>query len=263
MTEAVATTTSRKAPRPGGRLLSDGRSLYWWAEVLGILAFYLIYSAVRNANQGSATEAFAHARSIIHLERWIGLYHEETLQDWALGFRPIVIACNYFYGSMHFVVSIGAAVFLYRRFPNDYPRLRNTLALATALALVGFVGFALMPPRLLPESFGFTDTLAKYPTFWSFNSGAMSKVSNQYAAMPSVHIAWATWCTLVFAPRVRSRGAKALAILYPFLTLVVIVLTANHYLLDAVGGVAILAFGYVGAHLITRAGRGSSVPLIL
>ena len=74
------------------------------------------------------------------------------------------------------------------------------------LALIGFKLFPLMPPRLLLDaSYGFVDTLARYPTFWSFNSGAVSKISNQYAAMPSVHVAWATWCALVFAPRVKHR----------------------------------------------------------
>jgi len=240
---------------PGTRTLSDGRRIYWWAEILAVVAFYFIYSVIRNSNQGGESEAFAHARQVIHLQRWTGLYHEETFQDWALHFRPLIVACNYFYGSFHFVVTLGAAVFLFLRFPDDYPRFRNALALTTVIALIGFITFPLMPPRLLPESYGFVDTLAKYPTFWSFNSGAMSKLSNQYAAMPSVHVAWALWCTLAFVPRVRTRSVKALAIAYPILTVVVIVLTANHYLLDALGGLAILAIGYAGARVLTRAGR--------
>lgn len=259
MTEAE--TSPRLSELPGARQLRDGRRVYWWAEILAVLIFYLVYSAVRNANQGGESEAFAHARQIMDLQRWIGFNHEETLQDWALHFRPIVIACNYFYGSFHFLVTIAAAVFLYRRFPDDYPLFRNTLALATSVALIGFVTYPLMPPRLLPESYGFIDTLAKYPTFWSFNSGAMSKLSNQYAAMPSVHVAWATWCALVFVPRVRTRRAKAFAAAYPIVTVVVIVLTANHYLIDAVGGLAILTVGYFGARAITRAGRGPARSL--
>lgn len=255
MTEADTVAPADRIRLRGARTLRDGRRIYWWAEILAVIVFYLVYSAVRNSNQGDTAEAFAHARQIIHLQRWTGLYHEETLQDWALHFRPIVIACNYFYGSFHFVVTIGAAVFLYRRFPDDYPRFRNTLALATTVALIGFVTFPLMPPRLLPESYGFVDTLAKYPTFWSFNSGAMSRLSNQYAAMPSVHVAWATWCALVFVPRVRTLRSKVLAISYPIVTVVVIILTANHYLLDAAGGLVILAIGYAGARILTRAGN--------
>jgi membrane-associated phospholipid phosphatase len=116
-----------------------------------------------------------------------------------------------------------------------------------------------MPPRLLPESYGFVDTLAKYPTLWSFSSGQVAKLSNQYAAMPSVHCAWALFCACALVPRVRHTWAKVLAALYPVLTVVAIVLTGNHYWLDAVGGFAILGVGYVGARLLTRAGRGTVV----
>ena len=97
--------------------------------------------------------------------------------------------------------------------------------------------------------YGFVDTLDKYPTFWSFNSGAMKKISNQYAAMPSVHCCWALWCACALVPRLKHWWAKWLAALYPVLTVAVIVMTANHYFLDAVGGFIIFGIGYVGARL--------------
>jgi hypothetical protein len=246
--------TKRRALR-GGRRLRTGHTLYWWVEILAIGAFYFVYSQIRNANEGGTVEAFDNARRVIRWERALGMYHEETLQDWALHFKPIVVAANYFYGSLHFVVTIGAAVLLYRWFTDDYPRFRNTLAITTALALIGFITFPLMPPRLLPGTYSFEDTLAQYPTFWSFNSGAVSKISNQYAAMPSVHVAWATWCAIVLAPRLRRSWGRTLAVLYPLFTVVVIVLTGNHYVLDAVGGLIVLAVGWVIAHRVTRAGR--------
>ena len=117
-----------------------------------------------------------------------------------------------------------------------------------------------MPPRLLPESYGFVDTLAKYPTFWSFNSGAVSKISNQFAAMPSVHCAWALWCACVMVPRARRRWVKIAFVLYPVGTVTAIVLTGNHYILDAVGGFAVLGIGYAFARTVTRAGQGPPVP---
>ena len=101
-------------------------------------------------------------------------------------------------------------IYLYRKWTDDYPRWRNTLGIATGLALIGFAFFPLMPPRLLDRhrtypfvrhNYGFVDTLAKDPTFWSFNSGAVSKISNQFAAMPSVHCAWALWCACALVPR--------------------------------------------------------------
>jgi hypothetical protein len=262
-------TRGRRATLPGARRLRDGHVLYWWVEVLAILAFYFVYSAVRNTNEGGMLHAFNNARHVISLEHHLGIFHEETIQRWALHFKPLIITANYFYGSLHFVVTIAVGIWLYRVWSNDYPRFRNTLAITTALALIGFVTFPLMPPRLLHGeipgygfiNYGFVDTLAKYPTLWSFNSGAANKISNQYAAMPSVHIAWSTWCTLALLPRVKSTLSKVLAALYPVLTLAVIVVTANHYVIDAAGGWLILGAGWFLADKVTRAGRGPAVEV--
>ena len=86
---------------------------------------------------------------LIHWQQLLGINHEQLLQSWALHFKPIIIVCNYFYGSLHFVVTGGVMVFLYRKCSDDYPTWRNTLAIATAIALIGFTLFPLMPPRLL------------------------------------------------------------------------------------------------------------------
>jgi hypothetical protein len=255
--------TDERSPLPRrfrkGRVLRDGHVLYWWKELLFAGAFYLVYSVIRNSSDAHPSEAFRHAKSLIHWERVLLLYHEQSIQQWALHFKPFIITANYFYGSLHFVVTIGTIIFLYRRHSNDYPLWRNTLAIATGLALIGFFTFPLMPPRLLPVGYHYVDTLAKYPTFWSFDSGGVSKISNQFAAMPSVHCCWAGWCACVLAPRLRRTWAKVLAVVYPFLTLTVIVVTANHYILDAVGGFTALALGYVTARALTRAGRGTPI----
>jgi hypothetical protein len=240
---------------PGARVLGNGAVLYWWAEVAFIAIFYVVYSTVRNLNESGTALARQHAMQIMDIQRFLGINVEHKLQDWALGFRPLIIACNYFYGSMHFVVTLGVLVYLYHKWRDDYPLWRNTLAVATGLALIGFVFYPLMPPRMLPAHFGFVDTLAKDPAFWSFNSGAVNKISNQFAAMPSVHCAWALWCACALVPRLKHRWAKVLAALYPVGTVTAIVLTANHYFLDAVGGFAVLGLGYFAARLTTRAGR--------
>jgi hypothetical protein len=242
---------------PGARALGDGAVIYWWGEILLALGFYTIYSAIRNAKFGGTPEAFRNARDLIDVQKFLLINHEERLQDWALHFKPLIIASNYFYGSLHFVVTIGVMVFLFTRWSDDYPLWRNTLAVTTAIALIGFTFWPLMPPRLLPDAYGYVDTLARYPTPWSFNSGAVNKISNQYAAMPSVHCAWALWCACVIVPRVRTQWAKWLAVGYPVLTVTVIVLTGNHYFLDAVGGFAVLGIGYLLARRFTRAGRGA------
>jgi membrane-associated phospholipid phosphatase len=143
-------------------------------------------------------------------------------------------------------------VYLFRRQSWRYPLWRNTLAITTGLALIGFALFPLMPPRLLPSSFHIADTLRTVGGLWSFDSGPMSKVSNQYAAMPSLHFAWALWSAAVLAPAVRHLATKILVWCYPAVTLLCIVVTGNHYIFDALGGAITLAAGYGGARLLTR-----------
>jgi hypothetical protein len=241
--------------------------LRWWKEVIYIAAFYGVYSVIRNT-QGSATvsaaHAFAHARSVIGVERALGLFFEEGVQDAFLGWRPFIQFWNLFYGTFHFVVTIVALVLLFRRFPARYPRWRNTLAATTGLALVGFAMYPLMPPRLLPASYGFVDTLRVYGGLWNFDSGPVAQVSNQYAAMPSLHFAWSTWSALVLFPMLTNAWSRVAILLYPAATLFAIVVTANHYWLDAAGGALVLgvgaAVGFALAAATTRHPLGEMAP---
>ena len=213
-----STVERRQRASPAARRCSDGHVLYWWVEILAILVFYFVYSAVRNrtAARHRSARVPATPSTIIRWQQRLGIYHEETIQEWALHFRPLIIAANYFYGSLHFIVTIVAGIFLFRKFSDDYPRFRNTLGDRDRARAHRVQALSRsMPPRLLPGSYGFVDTLAKYPTFWSFNSGAVSKISNQYAAMPSVHICWATWCAFAFVPAAEARvgqGARGRSI---------------------------------------------------
>jgi PAP2 superfamily len=254
-TPVVANRPLRRKLR-GGRRLRDGHYLYWWVEILAVIIFYVLYSTIRNLHHGNAAEAFQHAREVIALQRDLGIFHEQAIQAWALGWRPLIIAANYFYGSLHFIVTGGVMIYLYRKWSDDYPLWRNALAVGTGLALIGFAFFPLMPPRLLPHHYGFVDTLEKDPAFWSFNTGAVKNISNQFAAMPSVHCAWALWCACALVPRLKHWWAKALAVIYPFTTVTAIVITANHYFLDAPAGFVALGLGYLASRTFTRAGRG-------
>jgi hypothetical protein len=267
--EAPATSRmSGRATRRGASETRERGNLRAWKEILAVVGIYLVYSTVRN-RFGSAGGpaghangiAYGHALDVIQFERTIGLYVERTLQDWYLGLpaHGLIQVWNVFYGTAHFVITAAALVWLFVRDPSRYPRMRNTLALTTLLALIGFAAFSLMPPRLIdksPDDFGppaaaqvdhtgFVDTLDEFPTFWSFDSGGLRKISNQYAAMPSLHIGWATWSALVLFPLVRRRWARILVASYPFVTLFCIVVTANHFWLDAAAGLATLAAGYV------------------
>ena len=229
--------------------------LRWWRELIYIAAFYSVYTLIRNT-QGSASvsvaKAFANARHVIRWERALGMYHEESIQDAFLGAEWFISFWNVFYGTAHFVVTVAALVLMFRTMKDRYPLWRNTLAFTTGLALIGFATFPLMPPRLLPVDYGFVDTLKVVGGLWSFDSGAMQKVSNQYAAMPSLHFAWATWSSIVLYPMVKRTWAKALVASYPVLTLFAIVVTANHFVLDAAGGAVVLGVGFLLGRALTR-----------
>jgi hypothetical protein len=260
--------------------------LRWWREVIYIVLVYVGYSAVRNqfgSGAGSTVDAdpaFNHGKAIIQLQRNMGLYFEDRLQQWYLDlpWDGLIRVWNVYYGVFHFVVAAFALVYLYRKAPWRYRLWRNTLAFTTLLALVGFATFSLMPPRLLDDpgiyggcrvyageasraadeagdppcdEYGYVDTVAVYGGWASFGSDEMAAVSNQYAAMPSMHIGWSTWCALVLAPLVRRRWVKALVIAYPLLTLFDIMVTANHYWIDGLGGLVCLGIGYVLARVLT------------
>ena len=240
-----------ETPPPGTR------TLHWWRELLYAGAFYLVYTGTRNrfgsAGHGSETHAFHNAERVIGAERWLGIFQEQTVQSWFLAWPGFLRLWNIYYGTLHFVVTIAVLITLFRRWPTAYRLWRNTLAFTTALALIGFSLFPLMPPRLLCDclyghiagsTYRFVDTVDRYGGLWSFDSGTVKSISNQYAAMPSLHVAWALWCALVLVPRLHHRRAKVLAGLYPIVTLFAVIVTANHYFLDAVAGVLTLAAGY-------------------
>lgn len=251
-----------------------GPRLRWWREVLYCLGIYLIYSRVRNefgsnGEPGTANRiAYEHALDIVRIEDALGLFVERSIQRWYLDLpaEGLIGFWNVFYGTAHFIVTAFALVWCYHKARERYPLWRNTLAFTTVLALIGFASFSLMPPRLLDSTgeygpppalnaerdFHFVDTLATYETFWSFDSEELKDVSNQYAAMPSLHCAWATWSALVLLPMVRRRWLKALIALHPVATVFCIVVTANHFWLDAVGGLLTLGAGFLCGRALAR-----------
>lgn len=228
---------------------------HWWREVLIVAVFYGLYTLVRDLRGDkpvSVTQAFTNAKRIIHLERWVGLFHEAGVQHFFLSDRALIRLCDDFYGTLHFVVTIVVLVLLFFRFPSRYREWRNTLALTTALALVGFYFFPLMPPRLLPPGYGFVDTLKVIGGLWDFSSGPVTDVSNQYAAMPSLHTAWATWSACALASTIRPLWGRVAVFAYPAFTVFAIVVTANHYFADAIAGLLLLAASAFIAQPLTR-----------
>lgn len=216
--------------------------------------FYGLYTLVRDIRGNkpvSVTQAFTNARRLIHVERWFGLFHEAAIQHFFLPHRWLIEACDDFYGTFHFVAAVTVLVVLFFWFPTRYRLWRNTLAVATGLALIGFMFFPLMPPRLLPAGYHFVDTLKVIGGLWNFSSGPVNDISDQYAAMPSLHTTWATWCAFAVFPVIRSRLVRPLVFLFPAATIFTIVVTANHYFGDVIAGLLLLAASYVLARLLT------------
>jgi len=230
----------------------------WWKELLIILGFYLLYGQVRNqfGSDGffaaKTSTAAENARRVIDFEKRLGLFFEEDLQNWFLDWGWFLWFWNVFYGSLHFVVTIGVGLYLYRRFPLRFMRYRTGLAITTAFGLVGFAAFPLMPPRLLSSpppyggamtDFAFVDTLSVHGGLWSFDSGTLQAISNQWAAMPSLHLAWAAWCAIAVGPVLKSNSARIAMWGYPVATSFGIVITANHYWIDGLAGILVLGAG--------------------
>ncbi len=224
--------------------------------MLIIIAFYGLYTLVRDLRGDkpvSVAQAFTNARRIIHVERWFGMFHEEGIQHHFLHIRWLIRLCDDYYGTAHFLLTIGVLVLIFLRFPSHYRRWRNVLALVTGLALVGFYFFPLMPPRLLPAHYGFIDTLKVIGGLWNFSSGPVNEMSNQYAAMPSLHTAWSAWCSFALASVIRPWWGRVLVFLYPFFTIFAIIVTANQFFADAIAGLVLLAFSIAVVHPATAA----------
>ena len=229
---------------------------HWWREVLIIASFYALYTLVRDVRGDTPVSVFqatTNAHRIIRLERWFGLFHEANIQHWFLQYRELIRLADDYYGTIHFGAVVGVLLLLFFRYPYRYRLWRNTLAIASCLALVGFSFFPLLPPRLLPPGYHFVDTLQVVGGLWNFSSGAVSEVSNQYAAMPSLHTTWSAWCAVALIPLIRPWWGKVLVTLYPVLTILCIVITANHYFADVIAGLLLLVVSYFLARLMTTA----------
>ncbi|MBA3283038.1 MAG: phosphatase PAP2 family protein [Acidimicrobiia bacterium] len=251
---------------------SHAPNLHWWREIVIALGMYLLYSAVRNtfgAGPESRDIAFRHARGVIKVEQALGLWFEPRLQDWYLSLPAdgFIRSWNIFYGTAHFFVTIGLLVAVFVWAPERYRFLRTMLAGTTALALVGFATYTLMPPRLLDSSsqfgacagraegcnsYGMVDTIEQWGGLWKFGEGGMASLSNQYAAMPSLHFGWSSWCAVAFVLAIGRGRLRWLAFLYPAATLFCILVTANHFWLDALFGVVALLGGWAVAVVSSR-----------
>ena len=244
------------------RRLRTPRRPRLWFEILLIGVSYWTYSLIRNAVPEQKSEALRNADWIWKAEHQLGIAVEGSVNRTVDSVTWLIVGMNYYYATLHFVVPISVLVWLYWKRPEYYRSARTVIFAETGLALIGFFFYPLAPPRMLP---GFIDTVVTHGTWGSGgDSGGASidSVSNQFAAMPSLHIGWSVWCALTIAHIARRRWVKVLGLLYPVFTFTVIIATANHYVLDAVGGLVVLAGGFAIQWLITgRSTFGERPPL--
>jgi hypothetical protein len=252
---ALAAVRRRLAPRSRGGT--------WWREILLIAALYGAYELVRGIGDVDIPSAFSNGRAIMHLERVWHLAPERFLNEALEHATFVAVIASYFYSVMHYIVTPAVLVWMYRKHRVHYGPARTALAISTTLGLVGYLLLPTAPPRMLAGS-GLQDTLAATQRWgWWGGEGSVPRglgaFTNQFAAMPSLHVGWALWCGVLVAVYARRRWVKALGIAYPLATTIVVLATGNHYLLDVIAGALTMGVGALLSAAISR--RATPVPL--
>ena len=213
---AIAGRVDTEHPVPSPPIFR--RRTRWWIEALVAVVGYELYGFVQGVNNNERAIALRHGRDIIHVERVTHIWVEPTMNAWIAGHRLVAQLANYYYELSHVLITAAVLVWLYRKRPAAYPRWRNAL-----------LGMSILAAPLM-------DTLTRYDTLGAAHAHGLVDL---YAALPSLHVAWAVWVAAAVASQVSSR-LGLLAFAYPAATSVVVLTTANHYVLDIVAG-ALLA----------------------
>lgn len=210
----------------------------WWVEALIVAAGYLLYQLIQSLLAGSPESAIDRAIWIWHLEQNLHINPELIVNGFFAERQWIVVAAGLFYSTCHFLLTPAVLVWL-RFFRQDvYVPLRNTLIGTSLVALAMYWLVPLAPPRLaLP---GIVDTSVTANIMSAASPSWPATWANQYAAMPSLHVAWAVWVALALVVAFRGSPYRQLAWIYPSLTTIVVVGTGNHFVVDAVAGAAIV-----------------------
>ena len=223
-------------------------------EFLLIAIVYCLYDGSRFVVEGRQSTAFAHAVGVLHVEQGLDIAWEQTLNAFVSAHAMIAVPADYMYATLHYLVTPIVLVWMWRCHRDAYPRARTTLMVATVIGLIGFSMIPVAPPRMLP---GFIDTMARYSTagWWGANASAprgFGSYTNQFAAMPSLHVGWALWCGWQLVRHARRRSVQLAGVAYPTLITVVVMATGNHYLLDVVAGVAVVVLAMVAVGGVSR-----------
>lgn len=247
-------TEAPLAPGPGrGRRIS----LAWprlpaAVEIAIIAAGYLGYALVRLAVKASHTSAFAHAAQLWQAERAMHIDIEPSLNHLTAAHAALAEAAGYYYGLLNFTITPLVLAWLWLRRPAAFGPLRSALVLSTTAANLVFWTWPAAPPRFAVP--GMTDVLDRYHILGSGDPHGPDRLVNLYAAMPSLHVAWAAWCAAAVVLATRTRW-RHLAWLYPAATTLVVLASANHFVLDVAAGLAVMTLGLLAARAIPAAAR--------
>ncbi|MFI1095212.1 phosphatase PAP2 family protein [Streptomyces sp. NPDC020917] len=244
------TATAPRAAAYRGRLR-------WWTELPLIAVIYALYSGARLLVRGDVDDAVGHGADILHLEQLLHLDPEHFFNQLFTHHAFLGVPADFAYASLHYIVTPGILVWLWRRRPTAYRNARTWLMLSTLIGLVGFTVSPTAPPRLIGGGHGFIDTMAQYGSYgwWGTDASAprgLGHLTNQYAAMPSLHFGWSLWCGIMLFRYGRHTVVRALGVAYPLVTAFVVMGTANHYLLDVLAGGAVMGLGYLLAPQVLR-----------
>ncbi|MFF9685874.1 phosphatase PAP2 family protein [Streptomyces sp. NPDC014623] len=236
MPHATAATPSA-GPRPR-----------WWTELPLLAVVYGLYSAGRLLVHENVPAAVENGLAILRLEKALHLNAEHPLNRLLTARPTLGIPADFAYASLHYLVTPAVLVWIFRRRAAAYRAARTWLMTSTLLGLAGYTLLPTCPPRLLDAHHGFVDTMAQYSAYGWWGAGAsaprgLSGMTNQYAAMPSLHVGWAVWCGVLLWRHGRHPLVRAAGVAYPLITVLVVMGTANHYFLDAVAGAAVMVLG--------------------
>jgi len=224
---------------------------------LGVfVAADLLYETVRGVAESNQAVPFENARNLISTEKSLHFFVEQSVQSWAMDHRILIDFANFMYVNSHFVITTSALVWLYLRHNDRFYFVRNMFVVAMGLALIGYMLLPTAPPRFFPE-LGFVDTLSYYVNV-KHDSGFVTLFFNPYAAVPSMHVAFSL---IIAGPAMliaRRKVFKALWALYPLVVTFVVVVTGNHWLMDAFAGAAVAATAaIVSRRVLSRFASGA------
>jgi hypothetical protein len=237
--------------RLSGRWLPNG----WLDAIRQLVLFagaYYLYRLVRGFVDGEAGLAFENARTLVGVERSLGLFFEPSLQGWARGQEWLLTWANWMYVNSHFVITTTFLIWLYIARNYAYYYVRNMFVVSMMLALAGYLVYPTAPPRFLPE-WGFTDTVSNFVGQGASNTAGA--LYNPFAAVPSMHVAFALMIAVPAFFLVRNKFIKAFWAIYPFLITFVVMATANHFWMDAALGALTAAASACAASLALARAR--------